>query len=118
MQSRVAALCCYRDGMLATTLAMVLAAGGAASVDVDPAALTEPVRIERALVIGQVGQGGRRPVHTDAIEARIVAGDLGLPGPGHPIELPDGVSWEGHLAGLLAGVVVARALAKQTTARR
>ena len=30
----------------------------------------------------------------------------------------DGVSWEGHLAGLLAGVVVAYALAKRAPARR
>jgi predicted peptidase len=76
--------------MLATILTMALVAAGDASVDIDPVGLTTPIQIQEMLVVGPVGRGGRRPVHTDAVEARVVAGDLDVPGPGDMLELPDG----------------------------
>ena len=43
-------------------------------------------------MIGHVGQGGRRPVHTDAVEAFIVSGDLGVPQAEDAIDMPDGTT--------------------------
>jgi poly(3-hydroxybutyrate) depolymerase len=41
------------------------------------------------LVLPRVGTGGRRPVHVDAVEARIVAGTWTPPRAGEAVELPD-----------------------------
>jgi len=43
-------------------------------------------------VIGAVGRGGRRAVHTDAIEAAIVTGQWSPPSPGDSVTLPGGTT--------------------------
>jgi predicted esterase len=53
-------------------------------------AADEPIVLQDALVIGPVGLGRRSAVHTDAIEARIVAGTWSAPREGATIEPPDG----------------------------
>src|ERR1043165_6328730 len=45
---------------------------------------------EHALVIGGVARAGRSAVHTDAIEAQIVAGTWHTPADGHSVRLPSG----------------------------
>src|SRR2546421_2225121 len=54
------------------------------------------IAIRECLVIRPVGQGGRVPVHTDAIEAQMVAGTWKPPKAGDAVSLPDGKSqtWE------------------------
>jgi len=46
--------------------------------------------MHQCLVVGRVGRYGRRPVHVDAVEAQIVAGQWTAPQAGDEIELPDG----------------------------
>ena len=54
-----------------------------------------------ALVIPPVGRYGRSPVHTDAIEAQLVAGTWQAPKAGDRIKLPDGTArtWAAVQAG-------------------
>ncbi len=46
--------------------------------------------IGEALVIGDVGRGGRSAVHTDAVEAMIVRGEWKAPAEGDTVALPNG----------------------------
>lgn len=48
--------------------------------------------VREFLVIDAVGRAGRSPIHTDAIEARIVTGETIVPHEGDSIVLPDGSS--------------------------
>jgi dienelactone hydrolase len=50
------------------------------------------VSIGPALAIGSVGRSGRSPVHTDAIEARIISGAWRPPAAGDRVELPNGTN--------------------------
>jgi len=45
---------------------------------------------QRGLAIGRVSSGGRAPVHTNAIEAMVAAGEWTMPAEGDEIELPGG----------------------------
>lgn len=56
-----------------------------------PVVFTGPeVVIREALVIGKIGRWGRSAVHTDAIEAQIVAGEWKPPTGGQAVTRPDG----------------------------
>src|SRR5215469_2710957 len=59
------------------------------------------VRIGPALAIGSVGHSGRSPVHTDAIEAKIISGTWHPPTAGDRVELPNGTNkqWNAINAG-------------------
>lgn len=46
--------------------------------------------MREALVIGRVGRYGRRPIHLDAVEGRLVAGAWTAPQAGDAVTLPDG----------------------------
>ncbi|MHC4948064.1 MAG: prolyl oligopeptidase family serine peptidase [Planctomycetota bacterium] len=61
----------------------------------------EPGWIADWLVVGRVGRGGRSPVHTDAVEARLVAGTWTTPAAGDTVAGPDGTprTWEAAAAG-------------------
>jgi len=63
------------------------------SVAADPAG---EIVLRECLVIGRVGRSGRSAVHTDALEAQIVAGEWSAPESGEALTLPDGSSqtWE------------------------
>ena len=55
---------------------------------------------DKYLVIDRVGEGGRRPVHTDAIERSIVDGSWRTPEPGDAV-MVEGIPriWQGRTAG-------------------
>ena len=56
---------------------------------------TQPVgeiKLGDCLVIESVGQSGRAVIHTDAIEARLVAGQWTAPKAGDVVTLPDGAT--------------------------
>jgi S-formylglutathione hydrolase FrmB len=55
---------------------------------------------DKYLVIDRVGEGGRRPVHTDAIEKSIVDGSWQTPEPGDAV-MVEGIPriWQGRTAG-------------------
>ncbi len=57
--------------------------------------------LKEALVIGPVGSSARSPIHTDAVEAMIVAGTWKTPTGGDTVALPDGKtqSWKPAAAG-------------------
>lgn len=55
-----------------------------------PAGPFEETELTEALAVGSVGRSSRWPLHTDAVEYRIVAGDWSTPAEGDSIELPDG----------------------------
>jgi poly(3-hydroxybutyrate) depolymerase len=59
------------------------------------------IELRQGMVIGRVGTAGRSPVHTDAVEARIVAGRWAPPHAGETLTLPDGTqrAWEAITAG-------------------
>lgn len=50
------------------------------------------VRIGQVLAVGSVGRSGRSPVHTDAIEAKIISGAWQRPVAGEHVELPNGTN--------------------------
>ncbi|MCH7873283.1 MAG: prolyl oligopeptidase family serine peptidase, partial [Planctomycetes bacterium] len=77
-------------GVLAMTLIAVGGDGEAAR------GRANEIRFTECLVIKKVGRFGRVPVHTDAIEARIVAGTWLPPVAGDVVKLPDGSqeTWE------------------------
>jgi predicted esterase len=52
----------------------------------------ETITAEKCLVIGRVGRSGRSPVHTDAIEAEIIAGKWRRPVEGEQVSLADGAA--------------------------
>ena len=76
-----------RLATLAGVVSVVTAACGAG--DEPPA---EQIVVRQALVIEPVGRYGRSAVHTDALEAAIVAGRWSPPAAGQTVELPDGTS--------------------------
>src|SRR2546423_14045531 len=57
-----------------------------------PASPSPDIFLRDGLAIGPVGTSARSPVHTDAIEARIVAGTWAAPKEGDKVALPDGTS--------------------------
>lgn len=59
------------------------------------------ISLGQCLAIAAVGRGGRSPFHTDAIEAKIVAGRWQPPNAGDEVKLPDGSArrWESLKAG-------------------
>jgi poly(3-hydroxybutyrate) depolymerase len=61
-----------------------------------PGVLAGETVITNALVIGSIGRSGRETIHTDAIEARIVAGQWEPPVAGDKVQTPDGrqQAWE------------------------
>ena len=61
-----------------------------------PAAPRAPIELKDALFIGQPGVFRREPLHSDAIEAQLVAGSFNWPSAGDWIELADGkrLAWE------------------------
>jgi predicted esterase len=71
---------------------LAVAAGQAGEPNQSPA----PVLPREALALPPVGQHGRAAVHTDALEARLVAGQWKPPKAGDTLPLPDGSSrrWE------------------------
>ncbi|MBI5865193.1 MAG: hypothetical protein HZB38_11925, partial [Planctomycetes bacterium] len=82
-------------GFLLGAFALLSSAGVAQTPAVPPAtsapatqAADRPLR--EFLVIDSVGKGGRNPLHTDAIEAAIVAGRPVAPQAGDTVDLPDG----------------------------
>ena len=54
------------------------------------AAPRTPVELESALVIGPPGEFRREPLHTDAVEAQVVAGTFRWPAAGDRLNLADG----------------------------
>lgn len=54
----------------------------------------QSVSVGPCLVIGSVGSGGRSPVHTDAIEAKIISGGWQAPAKGERVQLANGTSKE------------------------
>ena len=59
------------------------------------------IRLTEGLMIQSTGRGGRSPVHTDALEAHLVAGTWQPPEAGASLVLPDGSKkvWKTALAG-------------------
>jgi dienelactone hydrolase len=72
---------------------------------------TEVITPKEALVLPPAGQGGRSPVHTDAVEAEMVAGLWKAPRAGDAVNLPDGkqAKWQA-LAVNAKGLFTANAL--------
>ena len=66
-------------GMLCAALLVALQTG-----------LPAPTVLTEGVVIGGVARGGRIPVPTDGLLARLIAGPLGVPQPGETIERPAG----------------------------
>ena len=60
------------------------------------AGVAEALAVGDWLVLSPVGKGGRVPVHTDAVEAEIVAGRWTVPQAGDEVRAPDGAvrKWE------------------------
>lgn len=87
-------LSCFGSGLLSLltlvlpTCLTVLAAGD----QDEKMASTAPHIWRTALVIKSVGRSGRSPVHTDAIEAAIIAGRWTPPAVGETVSLPEGQS--------------------------
>ncbi|MCL5096665.1 MAG: prolyl oligopeptidase family serine peptidase [Candidatus Omnitrophica bacterium] len=54
------------------------------------------IRLDRALVIESIGRSGRAAVHTDTLEARIVAGQWQAPNAGETVRAASGIErkWE------------------------
>ena len=71
------------------------------SLPADQAGGATEIVLRDFLVLEPVGKGGRSPIHTDAIEARIVAGEKVEPREGDSVTLPDGSSktWQAVKAG-------------------
>ena len=59
------------------------------------AAQNTPIVLREGLALPPVGRYGRGPVHTDALEAQIVAGTWRYPKEGDTVALPEGrtVPW-------------------------
>jgi len=77
----------------AVVLFVIIAAGGDGLCPGAPAQAengADEYIMREALVIGRVGRYGRRPIHTDAVEAQIVAGTWTAPETGDAVALPDG----------------------------
>jgi dienelactone hydrolase len=74
--------------VLMMAAAAVFLASPAAPAQVEDA--PDEYAMREALVIGSVGQYGRRPIHTDAIEAQLVADTWTVPDAGDVVTLPDG----------------------------
>lgn len=64
-------------------------------------AVAETITITNALVIERVSRAARSPVHTDAIEAKLVSGTWRPPVAGEQLELPGGATrtWRAVTAG-------------------
>ncbi|MDY7109634.1 MAG: prolyl oligopeptidase family serine peptidase [Planctomycetota bacterium] len=75
-------------GLMVAVVAAWLCARPAAPAESEPA--PDEYTMREALVIGSVGKYGRRPIHTDAIEAQLVAGTWTAPAAGDVVTLPDG----------------------------
>lgn len=58
------------------------------------AGAAERLTFDHCLVISRVGRSGRSAVHTDAVEAALIAGKWHAPVPGEKLLLPDGSSRE------------------------
>ncbi len=78
---------------------LVLITTPAVAIELAPDA--SDLELRETLAIHRVGEYGRAPVHTDAIEALIVAGTWKPPAAGDSITLPDGSTrtWEAVTAG-------------------
>ncbi|MHC5113309.1 MAG: carboxylesterase family protein [Planctomycetota bacterium] len=76
-------------------IALVALITAATAVPADAQDTDDPIVMQRALVVGRVGTGGRAPLHRDAIVAQIVAGTWRTPAAGDVITLPGGdtVTW-------------------------
>ena len=92
---RIVALFVLASGAVGLAAAQE-AGAGAVSVGGPP-----DIPLTEVLVIGPVGHYRRSPVHTDAIEAQLVAGTWQPPQAGAVVKLPDGSSqtWEAAGAG-------------------
>jgi pimeloyl-ACP methyl ester carboxylesterase len=68
----------------------------------DTPATSQPAEIvvREALVIGQVAEGGRSAIRTDAVQANLVRGRWSPPEPGQTLQLPDGAvrTWKAAVA--------------------
>src|SRR5262245_34812504 len=86
-------------GLLFLAGAQSLPADGKGGAATAPAA---EIVIRDFLVIEAVGKAGRSPIHTDAIEARIVAGERIEAREGDSVPMPDGSSktWQVAKAGM------------------
>ncbi len=82
--SSLAAGFCWRLGVGALAMLFVLGEGRAASAD--------GIVVGNCLAIGRVGRGGRSAVHTDAVEAQLIAGKWPRPAVGDALLLADGSS--------------------------
>ena len=62
---------------------------------------SDEIAVKECLVIKPVGKYGRSAVHTDAVEARLVAGSWSTPKEGDTVTLADGSyrTWEQAKAG-------------------
>jgi dienelactone hydrolase len=87
--------------LLAALMAGVLLPRQGSSARPATSGPAEEIVLREGLVVRSVGRSGRSPVHTDAIEAQIVAGRWQAPKAGDVIALPDGSvrSWEVLKAG-------------------
>ena len=56
------------------------------------ASASDAIRLTEALVLPPAGTAGRSPLHTDALEARIVAGEWRTPAEGDTVTHPDGTT--------------------------
>jgi dienelactone hydrolase len=84
VESSPAARLSWRRGLGALAALFLLAAGHAA--------FPESLAVGQCLAIGQIGRGGRSAVHTDAVEAQIIAGTWRRPAAGDAVLMPDASS--------------------------
>src|SRR5438477_4196679 len=87
-------------GALAAVLTFC-AANASRAQSSQPTSASAAIVLRDALVIDRVGQAGRNAMHTDAIEAQIVAGTWHAPKAGDAVTLPDGShrEWKSATAG-------------------
>ena len=71
-------------------------AGGSLSAQEPGRGEAGEIVMREVLVLPAVGRAGRSAIHTDAVEAKLVAGDWRRPAAGDTVRLPDGSteSWE------------------------
>ncbi len=78
--------------VLRFAVCLVLLASTSAIVAEPTAGEPEPIVIQDYLVLPAVGQYGRLPLHQDALESQLVAGEWKVPAEGDSVPLPGGRS--------------------------
>ena len=87
--------------MMKTTLCLVVWLCGCLLAVAAGQEESREIRLTEGLMIQSPGRGGRNPVHTDALEAHLVAGTWQPPEAGASLVLPDGTkkTWKAARAG-------------------